>query len=51
MVTYVKKMGWVIGIALFAGGFLVGQAGSAELKVGSVDIQKADQRVQCWKGS
>ena len=41
MVTYAKKMGWVIGIALLAGVFMVGPAGSAELKVASVDIQKA----------
>jgi outer membrane protein len=41
MVTYAKKMGWVIGIALLAGAFMVGPAGSAELKVASVDIQKA----------
>jgi outer membrane protein len=41
MVTYAKKMGWVIGIALLAGAFMVGPAGSTELKVGSVDIQKA----------
>jgi outer membrane protein len=41
MVTYAKKMGWIIGIALLAGAFTVGPAGSAELKVASVDIQKA----------
>jgi outer membrane protein len=41
MVAHVKKMGWLIGIALLAGGFLVGSVGSAELKIGSVDIQKA----------
>jgi outer membrane protein len=41
MVAHVKKMGCLIGIVLLAGGFLVGSVGSAELKIGSVDIQKA----------
>ncbi|OGP93523.1 MAG: hypothetical protein A2156_11470 [Deltaproteobacteria bacterium RBG_16_48_10] len=36
-----KKMGWVTGIALLVGGFLTGPALSTELKIGSVDIQKA----------
>ena len=41
MATYIKKMGWVTGIALLVGGFLTGPALSTELKIGSVDIQKA----------
>jgi outer membrane protein len=41
MVTHVKKMGWLIGIVLLAGGLMAGSVGSAELKIGSVDIQKA----------
>jgi len=41
MITHVKRIGWVLGIALLAGGFLAGSVGSAELKVASVDIQRA----------
>lgn len=41
MITHVKRIGWIVGIALFAGGFLAGAVGSAELKVASVDIQRA----------
>ena len=37
----VRKMGWVIAIALLAGTWGLAPAWSAELKIGSVDIQKA----------
>ena len=41
MATQINKMKWVVGIALLAGGFLASSAGSADFKMGSVDIQKA----------
>ncbi len=41
MNTNAKRMGWAIAIALLAGTFGFSPAWSAELKVGSVDIQKA----------
>jgi outer membrane protein len=41
MVKYVRRIGWIVGIAFLAVGFLAGMVGSAELKVGSVDIQRA----------
>ncbi len=41
MVKYVKRIGWIVGITFFAAGFLAGRVGSAELKFGSVDIQRA----------
>jgi outer membrane protein len=41
MATFFKKVGRVIGLLLLGGGLLAGPAGSAEFKIGSVDIQKA----------
>jgi len=41
MNTNVKTMGWAIAIALLAGTLGFAPAWSAELKIGSVDIQKA----------
>jgi outer membrane protein len=41
MTTLFKKVGRVFGLLLLGGGLLAGTVGSAELKIGSVDIQKA----------
>ena len=41
MNSNVKKLGWAVAIGLFAGTLWFGLASAAELKVGSVDIQKA----------
>jgi outer membrane protein len=41
MATFFKKVGRIIGLLLLGGGMLAGPAGSAEFKIGSVDIQKA----------
>jgi outer membrane protein len=41
-----KKVGMVIGLVILLGGRFAGSAGSAELKVGCVDIQKAMNECQ-----
>ncbi len=41
MVTWVKRMGIVVGLVLFSGALLSGLARSAEIKLAYVDIQRA----------
>ena len=41
-----KKVGMAIGMVILLGGWFTGSAGSAELKVGCVDIQKAMNECQ-----
>jgi outer membrane protein len=41
-----KKVGMVIGMVILLGGWFTGSVGSAELKVGCVDIQKAMNECQ-----